>query len=455
MTFQSHRQGKNKKDEEQLYRESLSISDEDLREVEDSSDGRELETRPEFKSRDDEKQPSVTSGKLVSATEEIIHWEQTQTQETVRPVMLKRTSGESSSHDSEDLSVGKARDLAQDIVGKVIEEAKVRSRETSPAHYPSSSKTEVPSETITLAREIVDNVIDEVKRKLSGTAEEGGDCPAQPVVRRRDRPQHQQSSTSGEDVKINLTDCTSPLEGRCRDGHSSDREKESASGSDGVYHSCTSSDYGKSPSSRPTSGEMDINVWPGHGSSEYETCVTSLGSSSTTFVSAVASQDTSYATARSSFGSHTSSSRASTLEPDSDLESSGHLAELSSEGSETIVADDREATPTIPELEEEEEEASDIIRSGLEGPFAGQLVGSGFAEAASTRAADDEPASSASEGTWHSSSVRTMKGHPSPPSNGRVTGSSSAQQQQQSIVSPGSQEGSVDQGSLKSQSSVR
>src|SRR5688500_15119962 len=122
MTFQSHRQGKNKQDE--LYRESLSISDEDLREVEEeksSSEGRELQTRPEFKSRDDEqkgdKQPAVTAGKLVSATEEIIHWEQIQTQETVRPVMLKRVS---SSNDSEDLSVGKARDLAQDIVGKVI-----------------------------------------------------------------------------------------------------------------------------------------------------------------------------------------------------------------------------------------------------------------------------------------------------------------------------------------------
>src|SRR5579862_9296909 len=139
MTFQSHR--KNKTDEEQC-RESLSISDEDLREVEEEKSSSELQTRPEFKSRDDEKKdkPSVTSGKLVSATEEVILWEQTQTQETVRPVMLKRASGDDS-HDSEDISVGKARDLAQDIVGKVIEEAKVRSRETSPAHYPPSSKT--------------------------------------------------------------------------------------------------------------------------------------------------------------------------------------------------------------------------------------------------------------------------------------------------------------------------
>lgn len=110
----------------------------------------------------------------------------------------------------------------------------------------------------------------------------------------------------------------------------------------------------RSPMSRPTSGELDVSLLgrSAPGSSEYETCQSSF-KSSTTFVSA--SQDTSYATARSSLSSRSHSSRESTLSVDS--ESSGHLGEISSDVSETIVSDrESSLTPNQMLLEDQDDD---------------------------------------------------------------------------------------------------
>ena len=222
-----------------------------------------------------------------------------------------------------------------------------------------------------------------------------------------------------------------------------------------------------------------------------KTCATSQGST-TTFASALASQDTSYATARSSLSSQ-QSSRGSTLEPDSEPESSGRPGDLSSEASETIIpGDDRDlATPTIHDLEADEDEShdsltitdvrepydlpipEDVIRGGgHEGPFMGHLI-SGVQSPRRTAKArqelgfQEDEQTSVSEGTWHSSSVRTAvpvareeSQRKSDPDCSSTTAGQSAVQQ--TLVSPLSIEGSIASidltsggGSQLSQSSVR
>lgn len=178
-------------------------------------------------------------------------------------------------------------------------------------------------------------------------------------------------------------------------GESSGKRKEESYSSSGEtespYYSVETSDSGRTPrstpaASRPTSSEFDINVFSGHGS-EYETCVTSQGTSgegSGSYATAVSSQEISYATACSSF-SH--SSRESAYSVDS--ESSGHLAsvEVSSEASETLVPTAQEMElefgPDLemPVLDEEPADEDslkepydmdipdDIIRGGIEIPF--------------------------------------------------------------------------------------
>ena len=522
--------------------ESLSISDEDLREMEDEESSLEERlgiksaspsgVRPELKSSsslekkrkslDDEnngnREELERMKKLHSAQEETIAWEETQETKSSpkRPVMFERISTAESSSITEEadspaisesdssMSVGKAKVMAHGIIAKVIEEAKVLSAQSSPEHvtlrgskddpYTSSksrekvsstaaSRKDVPEETILLAREIVDNVIAEVQRKLS-SLEESETIQLSSSPKQRDRKDDEDDdrdaagpsgmsrpSTSGNqdkrlssgsssskipagDVKVSSSGSSSKR--ASGDGQASDREKESSS--DAPYFSCaSSSSFGRSPSSRPTSGELDINIFasplaPGSGrggtSSEYETCVSSQGSSSTIYASALEGTSTSsYATARSSLSS-AQSSRGSTLEPDSEPESSGHLGEISaSEASETIVqGDDRDlATPTIQELEEDDYDGDHHallnLSSGITEPYdlpipedvirAGGLEGHSFRPTMSssrdpsssmmTKHAlmmeqqgfffEEEPEGSnseASEGkTWHSSSVRT------------------------------------------------
>jgi hypothetical protein len=483
--------------------ESSSISDEELVEVEEVE--RKFVTRESLcPDSDNESDLSIqrTSELLVAA--EVKHagvcWEETSPRQDVKAVVLKRVSNDSSEEDSS-LSLGKATIVAHEIVERVIEEAKVKSLHSSPDHgvrtHKSLDKSNImlAEDAKALAEDIVQNVIEEVRRRLSFQKGPDHTSLRSPVVK------HETGSRNGAVVITESTPSPSSdhqVEVRMRtSGSSVDRDKESGSGSDAHYHSCETSDA-RSPSySRPVSGEVDFHLFPGHasslatGSSEYETCATSQGSTNT-FASALASQDTSYATARSSLSSQQSSRTCSTLEPDSEPESSGHPGDLSSEASETIIpGDDRDlATPTLHDMEADEDGSHDsltisdvrepydlpiseeVIRgAGHEGPFMGHLISGAHSSLTSvTRALalhEDEPPS-VSEGTWHSSSVRTaIPGsreeschQKSDPDDSSVTVGQGIVQQ--NLVSPISIEGSVASidltpggGSQLSQSSVR
>lgn len=417
-----------------------------------------------------------------------IRWESssdTRLYETVRAVVIQSLSADSSEADSS-ISIGKATDVAHEIVERVIEEAKIKSLQSTPEHQikrqTSVSSSEPSQEVKALAQEIVQNVIDEVLRRLS--LNDLGDSKLQQEM------SDAKSGTERSAVVIKYTAAASPSSSdhhgvRMRSSRSSaERDKESGSGSEAPYHSCETSDAKSPIYSRPTSGELDVHLFPGQGSSvaggssEYETCATSQGSG-TTFASALASQDTSYATARSSLSSQ-QSSRGSTLEPDSEADSSGHPGDLSSEASETIIpGDDRDlATPTIRDVEGDGDEShdsltitdvqepydlpipEDVIR-GHEGPFMGHLIAAGTVRPGLPCLEEEPP--SISEGTWHSSSLRTaipgVKDQRRSDSDSSVTtpGHSVVHQ---TLVSPLSIEGSIASidlvsGSQLSQSSVR
>jgi hypothetical protein len=205
-----------------------------------------------------------------------------------------------------------------------------------------------------------------------------------------------EQSLSPDDSRKTSSDPRKSSDSGSRSG--SQKEKESGSSSESHYHSFDVSDSSKTPvTSRPTSSEFDLTIIPeqqclsgrsGSGSggyglsaSEYETCVTSQEGS---YATAATSQDTTYCTALTSLDSHTSS-RESTISIES--ESSGHLGEISSEGSETIIpGDDREmraslsdddydqngsVTPVNDEIKEpfDWDIPESVIRSGNELPF--------------------------------------------------------------------------------------
>lgn len=491
-----------------IMAQSLSISDEELVEVAEVE--RKFVTRESVCQDSDDEDAPVETGRRLHEAAEIrdgggVHWEETletPARQDVKAVLLKRASDDSSEEDSS-LSVGKATIVAHDIVERVIEEAKVRSQHASPEHAATKTHKAFDESNImlsedakALAQDIVQNVIEEVRRRLS--FQESPDHTAlQSPVEKHD------TGHRSDAVVISCSEYTPSsssdrhVEVRMRGGRTGvDRDKESGSGSEAQYHSCETSDA-KSPSySRPTSGEVDIHLFPGHtsslagGSSEYETCATSQGST-TTFASALASQDTSYATARSSLSSQ-QSSRGSTLEPDSEPESSGRPGDLSSDASETIIpGDDRDlATPTIHDLEGDEDEShdsltttdvcepydlpipEDVIRGGgLEGPFMGHLI-SGVPSPLRTGKGrqevgyQEEEPPSISEGTWHSSSVRTavpgVREEPQRKSDSDSTTTGQSTVQHSALVSPLSIEGSIASidltsggGSQLSQSSVR
>ena len=104
-----------------------------------------------------------------------VRWEETcetSRRQDVKAVVLKRASDDSSEEDSS-LSVGKATIVAHDIVEKVIEEAKVKSLHASPDHGTKMHKALDESNIMlsedakALAQDIVQNVIEEVRRRLS------------------------------------------------------------------------------------------------------------------------------------------------------------------------------------------------------------------------------------------------------------------------------------------------
>lgn len=355
-----------------------------------------------------------------------------------------------------DLTPVRATVIAQDIVEKVIEEAKVRSNHSSPAHGVKkeeqvSSPGPSLKEAQALAQDIVQNVIEEVKSKFAS------DLALEKV---EESPTIQLRSPRRREVKITKTEAS---------GDQSGTERESGS-EDVNYYS-----DGRSPAySRPTSGELDINLFlgtgtgssQGAGSSEYETCVTSQ--STTTFKSAVTSQDTSYTTARSSLSSG-QSSRGSTLIEDS--ESSGHLGEASSEASETLVTEDRDVnTPMNEEMEDEISDPTALLVGPLDrslGQMMGQLTRQGDPSARSQGRGEEETSVSETSGaTWYTPSARgdqpsgqigeqiSRQGPPGlmEPGEGQISG-------QQQVTSP--QEGSIGSidlpsgASLPSYSSVR
>lgn len=481
--------------QQEKKQQSSSISDEDLIEVAEVE--RKFVTRGSARKEDSIE--SDDGGKkeqkrLVHMAVEVEHhdveWEQIHEQQeksTRKPVTFQKTVSDSSEEDSSSMSVGRATGLAHEIVGQVIEEAKVRSTDSTPKHQ---SRVVEPSNAITedaraLAQDIVQNVIDEVRRRLSlhdGRHESELRSPTG----------KQESGNKESEVTIRCADCTPSSstepqpEVQLRTHRSTrDPDRDSGSSSDAMFQSCASD--AKSPQySRPTSGETDPYLMPGNvsslaaGSSEYETCATSHGSTAT-FASALASQDTSYTTARSSIGSQMSSSMGSTLEPDSEPESSDHPGgDVSSEASETMIQDDdRDLVTPIDSLTDVQEPydlpiPEDVIRSGHEGPFLGHLMSgmsqvSGAAFGAEFRDRDDDQPS-LSEGTWHSSSVKTevpggFQGKRKSESESSSTGNTGQSVVQQTLVSPLSMEGSITSidlpgggstaGSLLSQSSVR
>lgn len=354
-----------------------------------------------------------------------------------------------------DLTPVRATTIAHTIVEKVIEEAKIKSAESTPAHvmkveskdYEQVS-TSAPSleEAQALAQDIVQNVIEEVKHKFAGgdfASDASVASTLSPQQENQQQQQHQQVQLRSQRKKDSVTITRTEASG---DGD--------VTGDEVNYYS-----DGRSPAySRPTSGELDINLFAsgsggagssqGAGSSEYETCVTSQ---STTFKSAVTSQDTSYATARSSLNSQQSSSRSTLIE---DSESSGHLGEMSSEASETIITDqDRDLnTPMAEDLDDEISDPTAFMVSihkthgnmsipqtlVLDEPLS-PVVSSSMTTAVSSRTADDAAATGEKIERKDSSS-------------GQVS-------QQQSVTSPG--QGSVASidlasgASLPSYSSVR
>lgn len=490
-----------------IMAESSSISDEEL--VELAEVEKKFVTRESFcRDGDDESGTESPIRKKLQAAIEVrdsdVDWEEIQEttgRQGIKAVVLKRVSDESPDEDSS-LSVGKATIVAHDIVDRVIEEAKVKSLHSTPEHVTKKNRSLDESSILlsedakALAQEIVQNVIDEVKRRLSFHESPDHTTLLSLLVKEEGKDKDGAVSISHTEITPSPSS-DRQSEVRMRVSRSSvDRDKES--GSEAHYQSCETSDAKSPIYSRPTSSEIDVHLFPGPassqagGSSEYETCATSQGST-TTFASALASQDTSYATARSSLCSQ-QSSRGSTLEPDSEPESSGHPGDLSSEASETIIpGDDRDsATPTIHELEGDEDGSHDsltitdvrepydlpipeeVIRGGgHEGPFMGHLISGAqnplrTAKARHELAFQEDEQASVSEGTWHSSSVRTAvpisKQDSQRKSDSECSDTTPGQSSvvQQTLVSPLSIEesiGSIDLttggGSQLSQSSVR
>ena len=201
-----------------------------------------------------------------------------------------------------------------------------------------------------------------------------------------------EKNISPEELKRTLSQPRKSIDSGSRSG--SQKEKESGSSSDSHYQSCHSfdvSDSSKTPgTSRPTSSEFDLAIIPEHhlssrssggfglSASEYETCGTSQEGS---YATAATSQETSYHTAHTSMCE--GSSRNSTISIES--ESSGHLGEMSSEGSETVVTeedrdkrsssdDDYDQNGSVTPVNELKEPfdceiPESVIRSGIEIPF--------------------------------------------------------------------------------------
>ncbi|KAG8187584.1 hypothetical protein JTE90_025918 [Oedothorax gibbosus] len=220
------------------------------------------------------------------------------------------------------------------------------------------------------------------------------DADACVVPRLSDNSDKSSKISRSDSKSLHSKKSDSETEGSKIDSSGSGKVKEESCSSSGEtespYYSVETSDSGRTPrstpaASRPCSSEFDINVFSGHGS-EYETCVTSQGTSgeaSGSYATAVSSQEISYSTACSSF-SHSSRESAYSI----DSESSGHLAsiEVSSEASETLMPPANEELEFAPDIEMpvlDEEPADedsmkepydmdipdDVIRSGVEVPF--------------------------------------------------------------------------------------